>query len=449
MSRLKDPNREWMTRTLTGLASGVLALVIHRWRRPVIPANPERGLRILHFAFEDHRRPGSGGGGVRTREINRRLAERHTITVVTTRFPGARRRVEEGVTYRPLGLPVGYHLNIISYHLATPLLLFFKKPDLVVEDFAAPMSSMLVPLWTRQPTVAAVQWLFATETSERYRLPFYLAEQAGVRLHTHFLSVSNYVSGRLHELNPNAHVDLVYAGADSDRSALAAGSSSTTSPRSSDNPSPTLLYLGRLQRHAKGLDLLLDAMKQLSDLPDLRLIIAGDGPYEMELLETIERLGLGPRVDLVGRAEGEYKWELLRSASLVVIPSRFESFGLVAVEALAAGAPVVAFALPSLQEIITPKWGVLVPPFDTALFADAIRCLLADPGRREDMAAAARESSAFFTWDSAATAQEKSYLAALAEFQPRSLLQKLRAIWQPSCGGRGSSGADAPRSGEE
>jgi glycosyltransferase involved in cell wall biosynthesis len=221
---------------------------------------------------------------------------------------------------------------------------------------------------------------------------------------------------------------LVYAGADGGRSSSDGGPSPRPLGPPPAEPPPTLLYLGRLQRGAKGLDLLLDALRHLGDLSDLRLIIAGDGPYRAELMATVDRLGLADRVDLIGRAEGERKWELLRSSSIVVIPSRFESFGLVAIEALAAAVPVIAFALPSLQEIITPQWGVLVPPFDTVLLADAIRSLLADPVRRRAMAVAAQERAAFFTWDSAASAQEKSYLAAIAEFQPRSLLQKLRAV---------------------
>src|SRR5665213_1272774 len=68
---------------------------------------PERGqshepirLRILHFAFEELGQPDSGGGAIRTFEINRRLASHHQITVVARRYPGARRHIEDGIEYR-------------------------------------------------------------------------------------------------------------------------------------------------------------------------------------------------------------------------------------------------------------------------------------------------------------------------------------------------------------
>ena len=87
---------------------------------------------------------------------------------------------------------------------------------------------------------------------------------------------------------------------------------------------------------------------------------------------------------------------------LVVIPSRFESFGLIAAEALARGIPVVGFALPALEEIVTPECGILVPCFDTERLSDALRALLCDPNRRREMGTAARRRGAAFDWSVAA-----------------------------------------------
>src|SRR5438105_7396065 len=99
---------------------------------------PAKRLRILHLAFDDHRRPGSGGGAIRNREINRRLALRHDITAVTVSYRGSRERVEDGVRYVPVGLALGYYGSILTYFAALPLVIWKHPSDLLVEDFAAP-----------------------------------------------------------------------------------------------------------------------------------------------------------------------------------------------------------------------------------------------------------------------------------------------------------------------
>ena len=397
-----------MTRLGNRLRSTATALLSRRQ-----PAGEERGLRILHLAFEDHRQPGGGGGGLRSEQINRRLAARHRITVVTRRYPGARRRLESGVEYRHLGLALprlgrlgdrlSYHLSIITYHLGIPwFLLTRRRADLVVEDFAAPVSSALVPLWTTRPTIAVVQWLFARETSRQYRVPFFLAEEAGIRLHRRFVAVSGYVADRLRATNPGARVDVVHAGVE---------------PPVGGHERPLrgdLVFLGRIQYEAKGLDLALEALAHLADT-DVTLVVAGDGPDLGRVEERAGALGLGDRVVCRGRVEGAEKWDLLAGAQALVLPSRYETFGLAALEALAVGTPVVGFAIPALAEIVRPGCGHLVPPFDAGALAGACRGVLVDPEHRRALGKAARARAADFDWDRAARAQEQAYLAAAAE----------------------------------
>ncbi|MCU1492136.1 MAG: hypothetical protein JWM85_3541 [Acidimicrobiaceae bacterium] len=387
------------------------------------PARDGEGLAILHLAFEEHRQPGSGGGGIRTREVNRRLASRHRITVVACPYPGARPRVEDGVAYRHLGLRykwLGRIGRMITYHVSVPFFVLAHRADLVVEDFAAPMSSVAVPLFTRAPAVAVVQWMFARETSKKYRFPFFLAEELGVRAHRNFVAVSQYMASEILRRNPHAHVDTVYAGVpEMLRSSL---------------PYPErareILYLGRLQIAEKGLDLLLEAFTRVAVTDDtVRLLFAGDGYQADQLVDLIAQLGLAGRVEMLGRVDGGEKRDLLRRASVVAIPSRFESFGIVAAEALASGTPVVAFALPALQEIVSPDCGVLVEAFDTGAFAQACESILLNPERRAAMSAAARERAVRFDWDLAARAQEQAYLAAVGDFQRRRAGRAMRRIW--------------------
>jgi glycosyltransferase involved in cell wall biosynthesis len=363
-------------------------------------------LRILHFAFEEPGQPDRGGGATRTFEINRRLASHHQITVVARKYPGARRRTEDGIEYRHLGIAskrLGRLPSIVSYHLAVPIFALFHSADLVVEDFAAPMSSIALPLFTRDPTIAVVQWLFAREASRKYRFPFFLAESLGVRVHRHFVAVSGYIATEIYRRHPTASVTIAYAGV--------ADSLHEVEPW--PERKRELLYLGRLQLHEKGLDLLLASFAVLAERdPDVRLVIAGDGYDTEEVKNLASELGLSRRVDFVSRIDGDKKRDYLRRAMAVVMPSRFESFGLVAVEALASATPVIGFSLPSLLEIVTPECGILVTPFDTNEFALACSAILDDPERRARLGEAGRDRSVRFSWDEAAARQEAAYLAA-------------------------------------
>lgn len=372
----------------------------------------ETKLDILHLAFEDHRRPGSGGGGLRTHEVNRRLAQAgHRVTVLTTRYRGARPRIEDGVRYRPVGIAAGYYGSIVSYHLSLPFIVAASHPDLVVEDFAAPMSSILTPLWTRRPTIAVVQWLFATVTSARYRLPFFLVESLGVRLHRRFVAASSYMAEEITTRNPHARVDVVYAGVEKPASLA----DDAPASRNGSN----LLFLGRLESGPKGLDLLLAAFADLVERnTDAHLTIAGDGPGRTDLEALAFSLGVSERVAFVGRVEGDAKWRLLGRSTILVIPSRYESFGLVALEALAAGTPIVAFDIPSMREILTDGSGELVPTFEAPALTDALAELLDDPDRRAAMVEAGRARVKAFDWDQTAADQEAAYLAAVFERGP-------------------------------
>jgi glycosyltransferase involved in cell wall biosynthesis len=373
-------------------------------------------LRILHLAFEDHRQPGSGGGSLRTREINTRLAERHEITSVVARYKGATRRVEDGITYQPLGLALGRVGGIVSYHLALPWFVMRHRADVIVEDFAAPHSSNLVPLWTKCPTVAVVQYLFAREKSRQYHLPLWVLEETGVQMHRYFVTVSRHIADRVRAVNAEAVIDAVYAGVEPEPGP-------TTGPERRD-----LLYIGRLEFEQKGLDLLVDALEVVRQArPGTRLRIAGDGPGGERLAQLLSGRGLAGSVDWLGRVGGRAKWDALRQAAVVVMPSRFETFGLVALEAMAVGTPVVGFNLPSLQEINGASNSLtLVEPEDGVDLGRAAADLLGDPGRQREIAGAGLARAAEFDWDQAARAQERLYRAAIADHRERSGGARLR-----------------------
>ena len=135
-----------------------------------------------------------------------------------------------------------------------------------------------------------------------------------------------------------------------------------------------VLAVGRLTRQ-KGFDVLLEAVRS-APVPTC---IVGEGEDRAEL----ERRSVGLPVSLPGwRADIR---PVLAEAAVMVIPSRWEGFGLVAVEAMASGVPVIASRVDGLVEVVGDA-GVLVPPGDPAALSSAIHSLLADNTRRKEIA---------------------------------------------------------------
>ena len=329
-------------------------------------------LEILHLGFEDPAMPGSGGGSVRTHEIGRRIAASHDLTVLVQRFPGCAERVQDGVRYVHVGVGSGRTrlTRVLGYMLMLPLEVRRRPADVVVEDFFAPVSSMAAPLWTGRPTVAMVQWLNAREKAAQYKVPVHLVERFGIRRHSRAVAVSEGIAERLRAVNPRLTVDVVGNGVPAEAFDAAR------------SPGDDVVFVGRLEIAQKGLDLLLAAWARACERVPGTLVIAGTGPDEQALRALAEELGVADRVRFVGWVAGAAKFALLGSARVVAVPSRFETFGIVALEAAATGAPVVAFDIDCLREVVPDACGRRVPPFDVDAYADALVATHVDTGLR-------------------------------------------------------------------
>lgn len=146
-----------------------------------------------------------------------------------------------------------------------------------------------------------------------------------------------------------------------------------------------VLALGRLHRN-KGFDVLIQAMALL---PDVHLLVAGNGPEREALAALAGRRGLSQRVHLLGWREDT--GGLLKAADLLVCASRVEPLGNVIIEGWAAGRPVIAAAAAGPCELIRDgDDGVLVPIDDPNALAEAIGRVLQDPSRSGALAAAGR-----------------------------------------------------------
>jgi D-inositol-3-phosphate glycosyltransferase len=167
------------------------------------------------------------------------------------------------------------------------------------------------------------------------------------------------------------------------------------------NGGPVVLYVGRLEP-LKGPDLLVDALAHLAD-PTATLVIAGGDTqaagYRRELRRRARAAGVAERVRFVGAVPQEQLPLYYNAADVCAVPSYYESFGLVALEAMACGTPVVATRVGGLTGTVRDgENGYLIPWRSPAAFADRIAAVLADPARRRQMGAAARRTAERFRW---------------------------------------------------
>ncbi len=171
---------------------------------------------------------------------------------------------------------------------------------------------------------------------------------------------------------------------------------------------PRLLSAGRIV-HQKGLDL---AMRALGDLKafDWEWKIAGDGP-QMPLLQSLAKeLGIEDRVFFLGWQSRPQLMKCYQQANLFLFPSRHEGMPNALLEAMASGLPVVASCVAGNEELVMDgETGYLVPSEDVEALQMALKKLLLDPARREQMGMASRERvEANYSWES--TAQQYALL---------------------------------------
>lgn len=198
-----------------------------------------------------------------------------------------------------------------------------------------------------------------------------------------------------------------------------------------DQAEAIVLFVGRIQR-LKGIDLLLQTAAFLlqrhraGEIPRFRLVIvggradpAGDDPEAREIrrLQALAQdLGVSGVVTWVGAVEHEALPAYYQSADVTVMPSTYESFGLVAVESMASGTPVVASRVGGLQVTVQDgRTGFLIPWRDPRLYADRIALLLNDASLRLEMGAAGRARAATLGWERTARDLQDLYASVLAD----------------------------------
>ena len=326
-------------------------------------------MKVLLISASYH--PVLGGLQTVTRQLARSLSESgHEVKVVTNRYPRSLPALEtvdgigverwpflypclDALRHRRLDLALaGAYYNPAAVFRFARLAASFN-PDVVNVHFPEARLEFVLRARRRFPFRLVVslhgdeieRWFKNTETRPPQarrnldRLREFLRSADAVT------ACSQYLLNRASALEPSisGKAQVVYNGYDTSR---------FTDRRAFPHPRPYVLAYGR-HTYKKGFDLLLKAFAVLAErLPHMDLILAGDGEQSQELAALREALGLRDRVILYGRANPEEVIQLLNGCRLVVIPSREEPFGIVAMEAIASGRPVVATRAGGLPEAV-------------------------------------------------------------------------------------------------
>lgn len=206
-------------------------------------------------------------------------------------------------------------------------------------------------------------------------------------------------------------------GVDASRIVLCpAGAPEWAAAISQDGPKPHVLFLGTIEPR-KNIDGLLDAWVALIEtMPEAPpLVLAGRATREAApVLARLSQPQLAGRARHLGYVSDDERRALYRGAAALVVPSFHEGFGLTALEAMAAGVPVVAANRGALPELVGDA-ALLVDPADAAGMARAIATAIADAPVRARLSSAGRRRAAAYSWDASAATLIAAYRAAAAE----------------------------------
>jgi glycosyltransferase involved in cell wall biosynthesis len=354
-------------------------------------------MKILQVIYESLGNPfGMGGAGVRAYEIYDRLRERHEITFLCMKYPGAGDGEVRGLRHRFVGAESPrLTRSVLAYTIEAARFIrrYGEDYDVIVENFL-PSTPFFSRFLSKTPVVLQVQGVMYGHVFRKFgplfSLPLFTIEKWYPPLHDKFIFVSDVTKEKVMRGVKRAVklCRVIPNGINGELLQL--------SPAEGDY----ILFFSRIDAYTKGLDILLSAFRSLSGkFPDVKLVLAG---YEADSFEgLVSKLpsAVREKISYEGFLTGPDKTALLSGAKMVVLPSRHESSPVSIVEAAACGKPLIVSDIGELGFVGEKGFGLSFPSGSAEGLKNKMESLLTDRGLRTELGRRGREFSRHFLWD--------------------------------------------------
>jgi len=362
-------------------------------------------MNILHIIYDDINNPWLGGGGaIRAFEINKRLVSAgDKVTMLVGNFPNSEKLSSyNGVQILKVGYSSNYLMSRISFSLFMNKFIYDLDFDLLVED-TSPFNFIRSYAKIRKPLVAIVHQITGKMLLKKFKvmglIPYYW-EKYNIGRFDNIITDSDRSAEIIKEkYRRMIYVCTIHNGVDN------------ILLQSQPEEENYMLFLGRLEIFQKGLDILLEAFKLIARRhSSIKLLVAGSGKDRLLVEKKIRKLDLSPQVKLIGRISGKEKIDYLRKCLFCVMPSRYEGWPVVAIEASACAKPVIGTNIDGfMNAVFDNETGLLAQLEDVSSFAFNMERLINDSSLRRRLGTNAREWAKRFTWDIITKKQREIY----------------------------------------
>lgn len=367
-----------------------------------MPPPPQR---LSYYSYDSLGNPWlSGGGALRDFEVLRRQRDAWGgITVWTGKYPGFKAGERSGIRFRGIGFGGSYLVSRLSYTLFANLRVLFDRAGAIGNSISA-YAPLLGGLLRPDRFFLVAHHYVGARSREKYSAmgaAAWLCEWLLFRFCRRLIVSNGMVAARARAMNPSVKVLQSQNGFDP-------GLLQVTPEEGSP---PFILFLGRFDIYMKGLDLLIKAFCGLprEKAAGVSLVLAGAAsPQALAAVEKLLPPAERSRISLVPNLPDGEKRELLRTCLFFCSPSRFEGWGIAALEANAAGKPVLVSRADGFLDSIKEGYsGLMVPVEDEAALVAGLERLIRDGALRNELGANARQWASRFTWDEIASREAK------------------------------------------
>ncbi len=366
-------------------------------------------MKLLFLSWRDPRNPKAGGAELYTHEVARRLVARgDSVEWFVAGFPGAAPREEvDGVRIVRAGRQWSVHTHAYRHYHAARQMDF----DAVIDEVNT--IPFFTPLWARIPSLILIYQLAREVWWHESVFPInavgYAVEPSYLRLYrkTHALTIS-----------ASTETDLRHLGFTSPITVLPIGLEPMAMPKVAKESVPTFIYVGRMAPSKR----VHDIVEAFGLFGRGRLWLVGDGDvgYLHTLRRRVSALGLDGSVEFLGRLSTDEKHERMARATVLLMASVREGWGLSIAEANACGTPAVAYDVPGLRDAVRDGETGFVIPATPQRMAKAMTQLVSDDALYAGFVEAGRHWSATFSFDRATDAMRSAIEDAIAAGAHRS-----------------------------